>query len=36
VKFRVNAGGKRGSLIVIEVEEYETRLMHEYVQGILD
>jgi hypothetical protein len=36
VKFRVNTGGKRRSLIVVEVEEYGTRLMYEYVQEIID
>jgi hypothetical protein len=36
MEFRVNTSGKRRSLIVVEVEEYGTRLMHEYVQEIID
>jgi hypothetical protein len=36
VKLRVNSSGKRRSILVVEVEEYGTGLMHEYVQEIID
>jgi hypothetical protein len=36
MEFRVNTSGKRRSLIVVEVEEFGTRLMYEYVQGIMN